>query len=154
MVNPASENVFAPIEKTVVVGLSIQDAFRLFVEGFGKWWPLKSLSVFGDDAATCIIESKVGGRIYEVHKDGQQQSEWGRVKTWEPPRRLIFSFYPGRAPTDATEVEITFKPAPGRTRVTLIHRGWEYGGPEVQARYSSYATGWDFVLGHYVSASE
>lgn len=136
-----------PIDKSVFVDLPPEAAFRLFTGGVGSWWPLASHSVAGDDAVTCILEGHVGGRFYEVSRGGDQ-AEWGRVLAWEPPRRLVMSWYPGRTPADATEVEVTFRPEGSGTRLTLTHSGWERGVPD-SARYEGYVTGWDFVLGRY-----
>jgi uncharacterized protein YndB with AHSA1/START domain len=138
-----------PIEKSVFVDMPPEAAFRLFTDGAGSWWPLASHSVAGDDAVTCILEGRVGGRFYEVSRGGAQ-AEWGRVLAWEPPHRLVMSWYPGRTPADATEVEVTFQAEGSGTRLALIHRGWERGVPDT-ARYEGYVTGWDFVLGKYLA---
>jgi uncharacterized protein YndB with AHSA1/START domain len=146
----AFDQAFAPIVKTLVVGLAVEPAFRLFTRRAGEWWPLASHSVGGDDAVTCVVDEHVGGRFYEVLKDGSQ-SEWGRVLVWEPPRRVVFSFYPGRGPDAATEVEVVFQPEPsGGTRLTLTHSGWERCAPAVQAYYGGYVSGWDYVLSYYI----
>jgi uncharacterized protein YndB with AHSA1/START domain len=121
---PISQTV-APVVKTVLVPLPPEAAFRLFTDEAARWWPLPTHSVFGDDAATCRMEGRVGGRFYEVHRDGLQQSEWGRVLSWEPPQRFAFSFYPGREPSTAQQVQVIFQPEAGGTRVTLTHTGWE-----------------------------
>jgi uncharacterized protein YndB with AHSA1/START domain len=150
---PIAPAAVAPVVKSVVVALPPADAFRLFTDDAARWWPLPSHSVFGDDAAACHLEGHVGGRFYEVHRDGVQESEWGRVLAWEPPQRLVFSFYPGRAPVTAQEVEVFFQPEAAGTRVTLTHRGWEQLGERGEAMRTNYDTGWDFVLSHYFQAA-
>jgi uncharacterized protein YndB with AHSA1/START domain len=142
----------APIVKSVLVSLPVDEAFRLFTAGISQWWPLASHSVGGDEAISCTIEGKVGGRVYETQMD-KSQSEWGRVLAWEPPRRLAFTFYPGRTPADSTEVEVTFQAEPGGTRLTLIHRGWEHCGETIQAERPGYDRGWEYVLGKYEAAT-
>ena len=137
-----------PINKSVFVDLPPVAAFRLFTDGAGSWWPLASHSVAGDDAVTCILEGHVGGRFYEVSRGGEQ-AEWGLVLIWEPPRRLVMSWYPGRTPADATEVEVSFQAEGSGTRLTLTHSGWERAVSDT-ARYEGYVTGWDFVLGQYI----
>jgi uncharacterized protein YndB with AHSA1/START domain len=154
-----SQQVIAPVVKSVVVGLPVEAAFQLLTAKASRWWPLASHSVGGEDAVSCTLEGRVGGRFYEVMKDGSQ-SEWGRVLVWEPPHRLVLSFYPGRDPASAGEVEITFREEPGGTRLTLVHRGWErYAdvyGEKVLAMRDGYDSGWEYVLGKYLafSASE
>jgi len=142
----------APIVKSVVVSLHVEGAFRLFTAGISQWWPLVSHSVGGEEAISCTIEGKVGGRVYETLKD-QSKSEWGKVLVWEPPYRMVFTFYPGRTPSDSTEVEIVFQAQESSTRLTLTHRGWEHCGTSVQAERPGYVRGWEFVLGKYVQAS-
>jgi uncharacterized protein YndB with AHSA1/START domain len=101
----------------------VEAAFRLFTQDIDRWWPLKSHSVGGEDAATCIVEGWAGGRFYEVQKDGSQ-SEWGRLLAWEPPHRLESTFYPGRTPEYATEVEVTFQPE-GADASRSLTASWE-----------------------------
>jgi len=141
--------VLTPIVKSLFVAMPPEAAFDLFTNGAGRWWPLPSHSVAGDDAVDCVLEGRVGGRFYEVDRSGGQ-AEWGRVLAWEPPGRLVMSWYPGRTAADATEVEVTFQAEGSGTRLTLNHRGWEQGAPAIQANYGGYAEGWDFVLGKYV----
>ena len=93
----------SPIVKYVFVGLSLSASFRLFSVDIDRWWPLESHSVGGKDTLRCVLEGQVGGRFYEVLPDGSR-SEWGIVQVWEPDRRIVFSFYPGRTPEFATEV--------------------------------------------------
>lgn len=139
----------APVVTAITVPLSPEKAFRLFTENVRRWWPLATHSVYGDEAQSCTLEGWVGGRFYETHHDGRE-SEWGRVLVWEPPQRIVFSFYPGRTPDTPTDVEITFSPEGKRTRLNLTHSGWERLNPELQAYRDRYNTGWPFVLGKYV----
>ena len=145
-----SQKVLSPVKKSVAVGLPVEAAFRLFTEGIDQWWPLATHSVGGEDAEAVYLEGLVGGRIYEVLKD-HSQSEWGRVLAWEPPERLVFSWYPGRTPSTAQEVEVTFSPEAGGTRIELIHRGWELLGGRAQAMRNAYDSGWVEVLGKYAA---
>ena len=142
-------SLLAPIVKSLTVALPVEAAFRLFTAEASSWWPLASNSVPRDDAVDCVLEGRPGGRFYEVDRSGGQ-AEWGRVLAWEPPTRLVMSWYPGRTPADATEVEVTFQAEGSSTRLTLTHRGWEQSPPATRANYSGYVTGWDFVLGKYV----
>jgi uncharacterized protein YndB with AHSA1/START domain len=143
----------APVTKSFVVRLPVEAAFHLFTLNIGRWWPLSTHSVFGDEARTCVVDEQVGGRLYEIHQDGRE-SEWGRVLAWEPPHRLMCTWYPGRGPETAQELEISFEEAPGGTKVTLIHTGWERLSDAGPATRANYDTGWDFVLGHYSEAAK
>jgi uncharacterized protein YndB with AHSA1/START domain len=138
-----------PLRKQLKVSIPVEAAFRLFTEGMGRWWPMRTHSVGEEQAETCFMEGRVGGRIVEVLKDGSQ-SEWGRVLTWEPFHKVRFHWYPGREPDTAQEVTVTFSEIPGGTLVELVHVGWETLGEDAQARRAGYDTGWDFVLAKYI----
>lgn len=138
-----------PLQKQLKVRLPVEAAFRLFTEGIDKWWPLKTHSVGEDQAETCFFEGWEGGRIVEVLKDGSQ-AEWGRVLTWEPYRKVVFHWYPGREPDTAQEVTVTFNEIPSGTEVELVHAGWESLGDKAQAGRAGYDSGWDYVLAKYI----
>ena len=136
-----------PVRRTVTVRLSPDEAFRLFTNGIDEWWPLGTHSVGEERAESVTFEAGVGGRIYEV-VDGGEEHEWGRVLEWDPPGRVVFSWYPGRDDTTAQQVQVTFTPAGDGTTLELVHTGWETLGDrasEVRANYDS-ADGWDMVL--------
>ena len=143
-----NQSLFPPIEKTITVPLDPSAAFKLFTAGMGTWWPLESHSVGNEDARDCIIESFVGGRFYEVMKDGSQ-SEWGKVMVWMPPHRLVVTWHPGREAASAQELEIGFSAVEGGTQIHLVHRGWEILAETAEASRQQYVTGWDIVLGKY-----
>lgn len=154
MVTPQIErDVIPPLVKSVSVSLSVADAFHLFTGGYARWWPLLSHSVGEEHAQTCVLETGIGGRIYEIIDDGRQV-EWGRVLVWEPPQRLVFSWYPGRQPDTAQQVEVTFQAQGERTMVQLTHTGWENLGVQAQAYRANYDGGWDIVLGKYTSLAD
>ncbi|HSR40950.1 MAG TPA: SRPBCC domain-containing protein, partial [Longimicrobiales bacterium] len=74
---------------------------------------------------------------------------WGDVRVWDPPRRLVFGWHPGRDPSTAQEVDVTFEPEREGTRVRLEHRGWDLLGPEARETRQGYDSGWTRVLGLY-----
>lgn len=150
----ASQAIMEPVRKNIRVRLQVETAFRLFTEGFGRWWPMASHSVSLENAAACYLEDHLGGRIYEVDQNGRQFA-WGRVLAWEPPHRLLFSWYPGRDASSGQEVEIIFQPdEAGGARIELIHRGWEKLGEQAAKVRENYVTGWDYVLGKYREKSD
>jgi uncharacterized protein YndB with AHSA1/START domain len=142
------QEILLPVKKTITVGLPVEAAFRLFTAGFGQWWPLASHSVGEENAAACYLEGEIGGRIYEVNKDGSQV-DWGQVKAWEPPHRLVFTWHPGRTPDTAQVVQVTFQEEPGGAQVELTHYGWERLGERALEVRENYVSGWDIVLGFY-----
>jgi uncharacterized protein YndB with AHSA1/START domain len=140
--------IVAPVVKVVSVSLPVEAAFQLFTEQIHQWWPLASHSVFGEEAAACRLEGRVGGRFYEIHRDGRE-ADWGQVLAWEPPHRLVVTMHPGRAPDLATQVEVTFTPEADGTRLTLTHSGWERFGASAVEMRGRYDSGWELVLNGY-----
>jgi DNA-binding transcriptional ArsR family regulator/uncharacterized protein YndB with AHSA1/START domain len=144
MTAPATPTL-EPVRKSVVVPIDAMAAFRLFTEDMARWWPLASHSVGGEQAAACAFEPRVGGRILETLKSGEEHV-WGTVRVWQPPYRLVFSWHPGRGPDTAQEIELRFSPAEGGARVELEHRGWERLGARAAELRGNYDKGWEFVL--------
>ena len=116
-----------PIIHTVWVDCPIEEAFRLFTEGFAEWWPLQEHSLSGEEAERCELEPRPGGRLFERGEDGRE-AEWGSIIAWEPPGRLEFTWHPGRPEDRRETVEVEFQVEADGTRVTLIHHGWNRGG--------------------------
>jgi uncharacterized protein YndB with AHSA1/START domain len=149
--NPAS---IAPVVKTIIVACSPEEAFQYFTADFSKWWPLATHSVvayaseFKDQPATVIFEPRMGGRIFERARSGEEHV-WGSVLEWQPPARVVFSFHPGRDPAEAQTVEVAFSPVPEGAKVVLTHSGWEKLGVNAQKARDSYEQGWAPVFGRY-----
>jgi uncharacterized protein YndB with AHSA1/START domain len=119
-----------PIQQSVHVDCPVEDAFRLFTEGFGKWWPLANSNGSDAGASSCEIEPWEGGRVLERSARGVER-EWGEVRAWNPPRNLEFTWNPGRPRDDRQVVSVEFEEEADGARVTLTHRGWQYAGVAV-----------------------
>ncbi len=139
------------VRKSVTVQCPVEEAFRFFTNGLSTWWPLDSFAA-GEKPVSCAIEGRVGGRLYEVDAEGHE-SLWGTVTLWEPPRKVAFTWHPGHDESTAQQVLVVFEPATDGTTLRLEHRGWEVLGDRAQERAASYDSGWDLVLGHYVSVA-
>jgi uncharacterized protein YndB with AHSA1/START domain len=137
--------VLDPVRKTIRVGWDVDATFRRFTEGMSEWWPLATHSVGGERAVSVVLEGRVGGRVYETQRDGSS-SDWGRVTVWEPPRRLSFTWHPGREADGAQLVEVTFTAEEGGTRLALVHSGWERLGARGASIREGYEEGWEMVL--------
>jgi uncharacterized protein YndB with AHSA1/START domain len=140
------------IRKSLTVRVPVETAFRVFTEEIGSWWPLTSKSVALEDALDLVIEARVGGRVYERTRAGEEHL-WGEILVWEPPLGLTFSWHPGRAAESGQEVEVRFTRAGDGTLVELEHRGWEQlvgPGGRIPAHFES---GWDDALARYVEAA-
>ncbi len=146
--------IMEPLVKTVRVPLDAAEAYELFTAGIGSWWPLATHSVGQDRARTCAFEGFVGGRLFETLEDGSE-SVWGIVTEWRPPRRVTFSWHPGRDPETAQEVQVSFAPDGDETTVVrLEHRDWHVFGDQAAEMRGNYDGGWDLVLARYVDLSK
>ncbi|HEY9234445.1 MAG TPA: SRPBCC family protein [Phenylobacterium sp.] len=110
-------------------------AFAAFVEEIGVWWRPNSLfQTTPRDPGRLSFEPGEGGRLVETLANGKV-FEIGRIRTWEPPGRLVFSWRQATFPSDLhTEVEVRFEPVGEETRVSVEHRGFDQV-PEGAARH-------------------
>ncbi|GAC1577265.1 MAG: hypothetical protein NVS3B5_09300 [Sphingomicrobium sp.] len=111
----------APVCHSLEVKGSPERAFKLFTSQMGKWWP-GGRTPAANPAVDVVVESRQGGRWYEVDAEGNE-TQWGSVVTWAPPHRLVLGWQLGRdwrfEPDLLTEVEIGFADVgDGRTRIT------------------------------------
>jgi uncharacterized protein YndB with AHSA1/START domain len=148
-----------PVRKEVRVGIGVEEAFRLFVEDFGAWWPVEVHSRAAHDqygkrvsVARVVFEPRPGGRVYEVTSEGVEGS-WADVLRYEPPTRLVLAWKPNDRPEPPTEVEIRFHPDESGTLVRLEHRGWEALGPRAIEARDGYDQGWRIPLERFVAAA-
>ena len=144
------EQGLAPLVKKVVVPVGVGRAFEVFTAEMSAWWPLPSHSVGEDQARGVRLEGAVGGRIVEQGDDGEI-AIWGTVSDWDPPKSVSFTWHPGSDPQQAGQVTVTFTSVGDNTEVELVHSGWERRPDGVRAR-TGYDTGWDYVLGRYVTS--
>lgn len=137
------------IEVSVRVPVDPVRAFAVFSEDIGEWW---RDYYNAPDVTGLRLEPGIGGRLIELQGE-DDGFEVGRVTAWEPGRRLALTWRQADwADDESTEVEVTFAPVPGGTRVTLEHRGWD----EISSDPSGgegYAEGWEELLGWYATAS-
>jgi uncharacterized protein YndB with AHSA1/START domain len=140
-----------PVVKAVTVACTAEQAFRYFTGDFALWWPSATHSVvayaseFNDKPAAVIFEPRIGGRIFERTRSGEEHV-WGTVLAWEPSGRVEFSFHPGRDDQEAQTVEVRFTSVPEGTRVVLTHSGWERLSANAQETRGRYNQGWEGVF--------
>ncbi len=145
-----------PVRISVRVSRAPDVAFRAFTEEMARWWPLNTHSIAADTfegkvtADMVVFEGRPGGRIYERMSDGRE-ADWGRVLSWDPPHRVVFSWKPNLRPEPFTEVEVRFFPDGLGTRVELEHRGWEKLGERGPVQREGHQSGWVPVLDRFAA---
>lgn len=113
---------------SVAVDVPPAVAFEAFTAEIDRWWRRGAKFRHAGARGGCVhIEPRVDGRVFEsIDADGGTHVfEIGRVRVWEPPSRLAFSWRNANfAPHELTEVEVVFAPIGDGTLVTVTHTGW------------------------------
>jgi hypothetical protein len=128
-----------PVVKTVTVRCEPATAFRVFTADIGRWYPLGLYSV--RPAVDCRLEPHVGGRLYEIGADGEE-TLWGHVLDWDPPRALALSWQARVSQEEAQRIDISFRATAEGTEVRLVHAGWERVKADAAAWRDRYDGGW------------
>jgi uncharacterized protein YndB with AHSA1/START domain len=127
------------VKVSVLVAVKPAAAFRAFTEEIDQWWGRgPRYRRVGAGRNIIHFEPRVGGRLLESFTTpaGTTVTETGRVTAWEPPARLSFEFRAANfAPSEKTEVEVTFEASPSGTLVTVRHRGWARIRPDHPVRH-------------------
>ena len=116
----------AAVIVSIRIAASPQECFDAFVDDIALWWKpngLFQLTPRGDGALR--FEPGENGRLVTTLSNGHI-FEIGRITAWEPGRRLAFTWRQATfASGQMTQVEVRFDGVGERTRVTVIHDGWE-----------------------------
>ena len=141
-----------PVLRAAHVRQPAAEAFRLFTDQIGSWWPLSTHGLFGERAGGVAFED---GAVVERSVTGER-TVWAEVTVWEPPHRLVLAWHPGRADGPSSEVEVRFVADDDGTRIELAHSGWEAFGEGALGARSSYVgpTAWGFVLDHFADVAD
>lgn len=142
-----------PIHCEIAVPVDPARAFDIFVT-LGRWWPL-AYSYAEDRFRDAHVEPRAGGRWFELDDRGKETA-WGLVGTYAPGERLVLGWAIGadrqpEKPGHGSELELTFKPVDGGTRVTLEHRAFDRhstGGETLREGMAS-PRGWPLILAEY-----
>jgi uncharacterized protein YndB with AHSA1/START domain len=147
-----------PITGTVTVGVPAEQAFRVFSRSFDTWWP-REYHIGTAEVDEVILESHEGGRWYERGVDGSE-CDWGRVLTWDPPRRLVFTWQISGGwqfdpdPEHASEIEVRFTAdGPDQTTVEVEHRHFDrlVGGQGIHDGING-GGGWALLLERFAKS--
>ena len=146
-----------PVRKTIVVEAAQARAFKVFTEGFDRWWP-REHKIGKATLKRAVLEPRAGGRWYEIGEDGSE-CDWGKVLAYEPPNRLVLAWQITATwqfdEAFVTEVEVRFiSEGEKRTRVELEHRNLDrYDAHEVEIRKAFESPGgWGGILERFGQA--
>jgi uncharacterized protein YndB with AHSA1/START domain len=129
------------VTSSVLVALRVkatpERAFEVFVREIGSWWrPSLMFQTTPRAPGVLAFEEGEGGRLTETLANGKV-FEIGRITTWEPPFRLVFTWRQAAFPLDLqTEVEVEFEPVGDKTRVSVTHRGFDQVPQDSAARHT------------------
>ena len=143
------------VVRSVSVPLSQARTFELFTTRMTDFWP-KEHSIGGSEIAEVVVEPGAGGRWFERGVDGGE-CLWGRVATWDPPRKVVLLWQIGADwqfdPHFETEVEVIFsEEQSGRTRLELRHRNLQRYGNDTERMRAvfDHPDGWTGTLARFV----
>jgi hypothetical protein len=146
----------APVRKTIRVSASQKRAFDVFTAGMGRWWR-PDHHIAATPFADIVVEPRTGGRWFERDREGAE-CEWGTVRAWEPPGRLLLAWQLNADwkfdPDFVTELEVRFIAEGDKsTRVELEHRNLEKYGEMADAIRVSLDSpdGWNGALAAYAT---
>ena len=147
-----------PIEKTITVPCSPEQAFDIFLTGMGSWWPLDKFTysaMKGAPAKDVRIDPRPGGGITEIGADGAETS-WGHVVDYAPHSHMELRFHipaPGHEDGGQSLLRIAFAPVDGGTRVDLRQSDFEAIGEMGEPSSKGYSQGWVAIFeGAYANA--
>ena len=133
------------IRKEIQVNVPVERAFEVFTAGLQDWWKMETHSLA---KGVIAVDWRVGGLAVETAAG--ERFEWADVLEYDPPTafRLRWRVNPEKPPT---ELKVAFFTDGDGTRVELIHAGWESFAAAADEELQGYTSGWDAVLGRYVS---
>jgi uncharacterized protein YndB with AHSA1/START domain len=145
--------VIDPLRLSYEIRCSPEHAFEVWTTRVSTWWP-KGHSASGNPDTLVVLEPCEGGRIFERTPDGTE-IDWGQITLWSPPHRLGYVWHITRDRSDATDVALTFVDlGDGRTRLDIVHSGWERLGTEGQVWREANTNGWGALVPNFIVAAE
>lgn len=141
-----------PLRLSYEIECGVEHAFDVWTTRLSDWWP-KAHSASGDPGTSVMLEPRLGGRIFERTSDGTE-IDWGEITIWTPPSRLGYLWHITRDRSAATDVELTFVDlGDGRTRLDIVHAGFERLGVEGAAWREANTAGWNALVPSYLEAT-
>ncbi len=107
------------------VAATPERAWAAFVGEIGAWWRPNMLFQTTPRPGRLSFEPGANGRLIET-RDGGKVFQIGRIRTWEPPHVLVFTWRQASFPLNLyAEVEVRFEAVGPETRVSVEHRGFD-----------------------------
>src|ERR1700732_2528792 len=148
----------APVSKSIRVNAPKAPAFEVFTSGLGRWWP-RDHGIGKKPMKAVVMETRLGGRWYELSEDGSQATV-GNIIVWESPRRFVMTWDINRQweadSTGRSEGEVRFiTEGANATRVELEHRKFEQMGAEAgESMRKDVDGGWPGLLELFKTEAE
>jgi hypothetical protein len=140
------------VDRRITVGLAPEAAFALFTREMRAWWPFVGHSCGDDQSEDVRFEPRVGGRVIEIERGGQEHL-WGVLSEWDPPHAFAMSWHPGLPVDVATQLRVTFSAVTKGTEVRVLHTGWEARGTGAATKRDQYNQGWPATLQAFAAAA-
>ena len=119
-----------PIRREILVDADPANAFEVFTDNIGRWWPVTEFSVFGAGGTVTLANQEIVERSADGHS-----ALWGTITRWEPPVAVAFTWHPGGPSDQSGHVEVTFTAGSGRRRgLRTSGNGGDVGRPAAPAR--------------------
>jgi uncharacterized protein YndB with AHSA1/START domain len=132
---------------TTFVDVSPSDAFEVFTAEVDLWWRRGPRFRGGGATSELRFERDAQGHRL-VEQSGEDVFEIGRVRAWEPGKRLVLDYrLRNFAANEKTEVEVRFEATGKGTRVTLEHRGWQAIHEQHPARHGLSGEAFSSMIG-------
>ncbi len=157
-----SEDSITTVLRSVVVPVVPDEAFALFTGRLGDFKPPEH-NMLAVPIAETVLEPRVGGALLDRGADGSE-CRWARVRVFDRPDRLVFSWDIGPTwqietdPERVSEVEVRFiADGNAATRVEIEHRHLDRHGAGWEAVRGGIADdqGWQLYLDRFATlASE
>jgi hypothetical protein len=133
------------VDHSVLLPISPEQAFALFTQRMGLWWPFAGHSCSGEAGQDVVFEPGVGGKVVERARDGRSFT-WGTLSQWDPPHGFTMSWHPGLPLHEATRLQVLLRAEGSGTRVRVLHDGWEARGADAALKRDQYHGGWPRTL--------
>jgi hypothetical protein len=114
----------------------------------GDWWHPDYTSN-STTLATVVIEPRLGGRVFERHRDGHEV-DWGRVTLWAPPRVLAYATHFAQPPETPSEILVMFEATADGCSVRLEHGGWTAANAAQRGKFRD----WPLLLRRFAALAE